>query len=860
MKFKMKKKTKAKLIKGINGSISILLCLLLTPFLSISLALIEYSRYQQVIELTDELYELTGISVLGDYDKYIHERFGLLATTQENDFTEGGKTFLEENIGALGSQVEIDNQQLKGMFALDETAVLRQQVVDFSELTATSAIVLEDFKGKNLLEKISGNNQFQEVMDVVGKLTELTDSLSKTAESLEKLLNSVNELKAAITEAEDTAKELAEEMSGFYTDIVDNEVTLPEDTSYEDTGEEIEDKFTFESFRFQYGDNIEDIYSLSEDLVNSYNNIKSKLEAVESNAKSFVKNVETSREKLENILNDGSKTDKDKISEAAVETLKDVLEDMEKLVTEALSSIKDDAIATAKETLDTIIDDALESTGISDFIDSYEEITGGILTDGVLSDEAAEDLGDFLDNIYDVVSGSEPDEVLSSLKDTFMPSIDINVEKLIRDINATLSNALSKLKNRAAEKVVSVLTDLVNIVKELFDPDLFYEPDFDAVVEVGNTGGRSPYQDFYDAVLDLNEAITSFYKALDGINPIEILTSMGKMFNAIGTMFTAMVNIAGEIISGLAETGQSVLSGDVKQLYEKLLISGYMRHNLPNRLSNAEKYDSQYDDGAVTYKCELEGNGLSGFAFNDIARPDSKLFGSNKSTMFKGAELEYVYIGSDSEEFNQTSVFWNMYFLRLVLDLPAVFTDPQVSGLAAATTIAAWVVYILYIIVEPFCDMILLVNDADVPFVRTSCYMTAGGIGKFTTKLVNVVLSDKVKNTMGLMDNFSKNQAAAGESGSWEDAIETGYETHLLLMMTIFCESNDLIERLKDLIRLETTEYYRQNSLPEFKMEKTFTALQVTADATFNPFFDLGALVGGDTLRPTIEISHRFSY
>ncbi|MBQ4103295.1 MAG: hypothetical protein IJC90_02425 [Clostridia bacterium] len=44
----VKKSTKEKIKKGVNGSISIFLCILITPFLSIALGLVEYARYQQV--------------------------------------------------------------------------------------------------------------------------------------------------------------------------------------------------------------------------------------------------------------------------------------------------------------------------------------------------------------------------------------------------------------------------------------------------------------------------------------------------------------------------------------------------------------------------------------------------------------------------------------------------------------------------------------------------------------------------------------------------------------------------------------------------------------------------------------------
>ena len=71
----LKNKTKQKIKKAVTGSISIFLCLLMTPFLSAALALVEYARYQEVIELTDELYEIVGVSTMSNYDSYLHGRF-----------------------------------------------------------------------------------------------------------------------------------------------------------------------------------------------------------------------------------------------------------------------------------------------------------------------------------------------------------------------------------------------------------------------------------------------------------------------------------------------------------------------------------------------------------------------------------------------------------------------------------------------------------------------------------------------------------------------------------------------------------------------------------------------------------------
>ncbi len=59
-----KKRMKHKWKRRINGSISILLCLLLTPFLSIALGLVEFAKFKQVFEFTVEVFERKDISTL----------------------------------------------------------------------------------------------------------------------------------------------------------------------------------------------------------------------------------------------------------------------------------------------------------------------------------------------------------------------------------------------------------------------------------------------------------------------------------------------------------------------------------------------------------------------------------------------------------------------------------------------------------------------------------------------------------------------------------------------------------------------------------------------------------------------------
>lgn len=868
--------TKAKLKKTFMGSISILLCLLITPFLSIALGLVEYARYQEVLEITDEIYELTGVSVLSDYDKYIHNRFGLLATSQENGFANGANQLLEDNVKVLGKQVSVENPAFSGKLSLTNTETLRQQVVDFSELTSTTAVLAEDFNLEDLLNKLQNVQQFQDVMNTVDSLADLADALTVAVEKLEALQTSLNNLQSAVNNAVGSANTLSTQMADLYKKLGDNGITLPQEASVE----EIESAVT--AFTDSYLQDFKDIYSTAKNLVDNLNGIKTNLGTVKSSASEFITAVQQARAAVENISSTNSADTNGSISAAATTTLESVLEEMETLVEDTLSDITEDSINTAKSTVDEIINSALESTGLTDVVNRYSAIVNGDYFALPLSDTAKQDITDLLKTVQTVYSSHSGDELVNFFKTKFVPNININVSSILSDVSRILQNATEELVDGVGDNLISLLTKLVNIVKGLFDLDLFYEADLNAYVNIGNASS-SPYQSFLDALGSLFTAVDDFKAAMEEGGLFDkikgALEAMGDMFGAIGDLMGAIVDIAGAAVNGIVELGGSLISGDVQGLYEKFLISGYMRHNLPCRLDSG---DYAYDADGNQLNLNLNGMGLTGFAFNDIARPavytgqsaslnsdsGSKFQGLSSTlqnlkngygpdTMFKGAELEYIRAGTNSEIANQVICFFDLYFLRLLLDLPSIFMDGEVNAVAGAATVASWVVYILYIVAEPFCDTLLLVNGETVPLIRSDCWLTATGLVGFIQKLGSAVLGEALQNEL---NNYTSSYATSsdGSSGSSDDG-GLDYRTHMLIMLLIYVDSDTQIQRLGNLIELETAEYYRQNG-KSFDMSKTFTAIQISADVTFNPFFDLGVFNGGASILPSYEIKQTVSY
>lgn len=876
MKGRKKRKkifTKRNLKKGFRGSISILLCLIIAPFLSVALALVEYSRYQEVMEITEEVYELTGMSVLSDYDQYIHNRFGLLATSQEN-FAGGTNELLEHNMKVLGNQASLENVSVNGKISLMNADVLRKQIVDFSELTSTTAIITEDLKLDELIEKLENIQEFQDIIDTVDSLANLAEALTDASEKLETLEQDLKDLKSAVENAKASAGTLSTQMAELSKKLGEEGIALPENA----TLEQIEDAVT--KFSDNYLQDFKDTYSTAKTLYDNLEEIKTSLTSVQTSVSEFGEAVKKARTAAEGIIKVNSVDESGKISEEAASGLESVLEEMESLVRDTLSSITEESITAAKDVVKEIVTVAFESAGLTDVVNRYSEIVNGSYFALPLSDIARKDIIDFLKTVQTIYSTNSSDALVDFFKEKFVPDkIEIDAASLLSEVSKIYQKAIAKLEIK--EELTQLLTDLVNMIKGLFDLDLFYEKNFNAYVDIGNASNSS-YQKFLDALGSIFNAIDDLEESREksGLQKIKgALKAMGEMFRGIGDLLKSIVKIAEDMFVSINELRNSVKDGDVQALYEKLLISGYMRHNLPCRLDTKEKYETAGDRTKV--RVELKGMGLTGMEFNDIARPsdfleqtvyESNFQGlgdtlekmknnSDPDRMFKGAELEYIRAGTNSEIANQIICFFDIYFLRLLLDLPFIFTNKEVNAVAAGASVAAWVVYILYIVAEPFCDTLLLVNEKCVPLIRTKCWLTASGVDDFIKKMGSAVLGDELEEEINKYTNKHTEKKTESSGGLLDDTEDEGsdYRTHMLIVLFLYVDRDTQLQHLSNLIQLETTEYYRQQK-KEFEMSKTYTVVDISAKVTFHPFFDLGTFNGGESFRPSYEIKRAVSY
>lgn len=848
-----KRITKEKIKRGINGSISILLCLLMTPFMSIALGLVEYARYQEVIELTEELFELAGISELSDYDTYLHNRFGVLATSQDNDLTSGTNSYLEENANVLGNQLELENVKVKGALPLSESQVLKRQVVDVSELTATTAVLVNDLNLDVLIDKLSNVTMFSDAMDTMNDLAELTDALNSAVTAFENLSAAIDTLETKVTDAKTSASNLATAMSELFTKLGDNSIKLPEDASQE----EIETAIA--AFDDTYVSDLKNVYKKANAVITDFNEIKDQIAVVETNVGLVISAVETAQQTMSNTDTTNTLDSDGSISATATNDLDKVLKGMVEVVEDTLNDVKTTTLDTAKSTLDSIKNTILEETGLAGLTTRYNSIVNGTYFSLPLSEQAKGDIINLLEIVQEMYSLKSGDELTSYLSSKFKPNLDFSdLKDKVTGIISTATNALVK---EVESKISDTLKDLVNTVKSLFDLNVFYNEDLNAFVSIGGNETRG-YQPFLTALGKLLQSAEDFSTA--GWDIFGALSALGDMFTAIADLMGAIMDIAGNMVSSICDLANSAVHADVRGLYERLLVSGYMVHNLPSRTS----YNYSIDGTSG-----LEGVGLTNFNYADIPTVSgsqkavdengnelkgfqkmsdviSKMAnGGGTDKMFVGAELEYICAGTNSEIANQVFCFFDIFFLRLLLNLPTVFMDGEVSTLAASTTIAAWLVYIIYIVAEPFIDTILLVNGGDIQLIKKECWLTATGIPEFLKELVKTVASqtliDAFKGTgveSFTSENVSANNPTTVENKDeplGEELLSFNYETHMLMVLLVFVDSDRQINRLARIMELEATKYHTDNG-GTFEWSKAYSAVEVSADVTFNPFFDLG--------------------
>lgn len=854
------KKTRTKIKKGCEGAITLFLCILMTPFLMLASALVEFSRYQETAELVNELMDCSALSVLANFDEYLEERFGLFGIKHDCNINETYNKSMTANSKLLGGSITLGGDvSALGSLPLSDHTVLKTQLMDYSESTVLSEIVLEDLKIKELIEKLDNLSAIERISNVATAVGDLSGSVKDVVVSGKALLDKINEAKTKVTEFINNFNTFCSTLKNFVSEF------------------ESEEEITFDTIKENYLGKIKDIYERARGLISDGKGILSSVQGIKpafDDLKEKLRKAKTdlgkSKDAVVSVSNEAKSVGSDKegdnlkkSGDSSNNTYDEIISNIEGALTSAVENTANKIGEEFTKAVDDLFDKL--KTELGEIVDNTKGSIDYYFT-GNPSSYAEADLNKIVNLLKELYSAYKDDSVngiLNYIKNNLIPPFffDNDLSKLYDTLKGAIEEAGKTLENSLTEAADNIIGKLIDTIGNLFNLDVFYNSDLNTYLADGalnETEKDNPYVTLLSAISKFIEAGNNFKKAISFDSDLNIIERAIKLFEAVSNLISGVANVIKSVIQAaqmmiklVNELAGYISSGNWQGLYERLLLSGYMVHNLPNRtMANYDK-----DKGKVV----IEGKSLTGFLYSDIEIPhgkagesldddkDAKGLGglsnfldqhgsstTENQEMFKGAELEYIAVGTQSEIMNQVASFMQLYMLRMLLDVIPVLTNDEVASMATSATIASWAVYVIVILAEPLCDTILLVNspETEIPFFKTTCFLTVNGL-----KHLAIALSDA---TGSVFSNYLKENLGVPEGDNSTGIFQMNYKSHFLLILMFSVPTDNMLIRAENLINLETAYHYKQKDADyTFSLDTAYSSVDTITEIKLNSFIDI---------------------
>lgn len=726
-----------KYINGTKGVVSIFLAILMTPLLSLSLLIVETARYQHALQAVEEAADLAANSTLATMDSYLNERFGLLSIDQEEDVGTQFDKYMKADASVIGNHATYTSGSISGKYALSDLDILKQQIAELGELTVPIETVYKGFDVEGFLDKLSEITKFME------NLKENIGKVQTAAEILEDVTTLIS-----------AAKDVKGDCETYNTKL--------------------------QAYKDAYSDLEKEIYT-TDDSDEDY--------------------IAVLKKAISELPADAAED-----AEYDVQTVKDAYKDVSEDVTNYKKAAGE--LKSAIEKLQEDVDALSKAPDILDKVNSLQ--SGDAFGEGisVLLDVVREPLTQLASSLANVTKeGMQP--AINALEAQVIELGKIDNKTIKQDwTNTTVKQKYGPVA--AGElTVVGVLKDAVSNFVTVIDS---------AEVDMGVDGGMGDFVDIctslfkvqgiYDEALSANVSDASMYSHVDmGLDAkvtmefVESISSFTKACEdfvdnigngilglvaaakAVYNLVKAAVTFVGILITTISQTlvmlidlvSDMVTAGGVgaaaRDFYDRMIVYGYGIYNMPNRTTVEESGIYGYDFGDVY----TLGSKTSGYVRKGSSESISELSAINpdagSDSMFFGAEGEYLLAGSNSEKYNQAITFVELFVLRVLLDMPAAFTDAEFQEIASCAGPFFWVVDLLGGLAEGFTDTLILANKGSEPLIKMKLYFTPSGIKNLLEDLWGILefdtnLKDKIEDFADDDDKDSGSGSGSGGSGS----------------------------------------------------------------------------------------------
>ena len=299
-----------------------------------------------------------------------------------------------------------------------------------------------------------------------------------------------------------------------------------------------------------------------------------------------------------------------------------------------------------------------------------------------------------------------------------------SIDKITAALYGEMENTI-----KGSDSTIDLVRSLKDLLYQIIGTKVLYDGSLDSNLDPSELINQSGVLDLgtaeiTDSVVNLLSSIWQFLMAAADGDFFATLTALGTFLKSLVTFFKGIFDWASSRLQNLGR----LLSGG-ESLGKNFLLYGYGVYNMPNRTNYSDgssltgyEYSNIFEMAGGTYNI--------GFLDGDFWHYPKMDNVEGRDKLYKGAELEYLLTGSNSEKGAQVGTFFNGFLLRLVSNLPAIASSDWITETSVTGPFVV-VVFVILLLLESFIDMILLVNKQSVSLIKMKAYMSTEGISNF---------------------------------------------------------------------------------------------------------------------------------
>ena len=510
-KFKRKLSFLNKYINGTNGVISLFLAILMVPFASIAGVLVNSARINSAVALFDEALCSASNSTLGTYDKFLRERFGLLAMDQNTASHGSGysvqqliqdtfKEYMDKNTEVLSNTYDTSTVSATGVYPLADTDVLLSQVYEASKYTVPAKLVIDGFSIEDMIKALTKDlssvtgifNTISSSASVVDKVANCDDkftSLNNKIKSLEEsktnydnayneFKNAVDEYNLLIDEINNKKAEIQKQIDGLNDDISDAEKKFKEEIEkvpelakqIEDLenekdadGKPVNNKEKIKKIEEDNKDKLKDYLEAKNNLKDKQDELKGKKDDLNKVEESYSDKLNTKRQNVTDKKNDysskiGSYASSVKAAGDAAADAQNSITELQRATNSLITDVSNQMYSSQKKQ----IDDTIEDYGKKK---EKAKNSGDTKTEQYYNDEITKlkDKKTKIDNDYTL------DKAVSSSSSAAVSTIKMFSQQDLKSQYSLVYGNLIELKNKVDNDY-----DIVYGIKKMSETSLYY--------------------------------------------------------------------------------------------------------------------------------------------------------------------------------------------------------------------------------------------------------------------------------------------------------------------------------------------------------------------------------------------------